>query len=126
MYVVILTAAAICLGQTPYESAKAESLRTHKPLVVGAGCAPPSGDWVTAIVGRLEGVQGPCVVVARGWWTPGDESSKHLRPVATLPAGATADDVRRVLGVPTERPRPPLRRRWDPYNQPNYQGRMNR
>lgn len=120
-----LVSLALCLGQTDYVSSQAEAIRTGKPHVCGIGIAPPVGGWVIGMVGggkRLEGFGDMCVVVS----VP---ENGYLRWAATLPPTATAADIRAALPsvqVPTERPGPPKRKRWDPYDQPDFQERVRR
>jgi hypothetical protein len=74
-----------------YEDQYAASVRLRKPLVVGVGCPPPPGEWLTYRVAALwHAWPRPCVVVARPM---GDA----LYFVAELPPGAPAADVARAL-----------------------------
>src|ERR1700720_3483708 len=92
---------AMMLGQSSwgdppptYEDQYAASVRLHKPLVVGVGCAPPMGDWLTyRLAAPWHAWPRPCIVVARPM---GDT----LYFVAELPPGATAAAVGQTLAPP--------------------------
>ena len=85
-------------ARSAYALAFSASLADGRPLVIGVGCQPPSGDWHRCDTPFLTGYPGPCIVVAlpRG----GDLFWK-----ATLPAGATDVTVRAALSpAPTIAP----------------------
>lgn len=114
-----------------YEEARARSLETIRPLVIGVGCNPPSNGasvtWDSIRVNELSGYQAPCIVVTA-------PMGGELMWVATLHSESSQFEVHQRLRAwimapsPEERQGilPKNRDRWNPYNQPDYQGRMRR
>lgn len=121
--------AALSLG-ADYYAAHDRAVGEKRPLVVGVGCAAPHGAWITASAARLDGFKGPCIVVS----TPGGADWMEWR--ATLPPSATAKDVQAILGADRTLPGPkafppaaaPIKspKKWNPYQQPDFQERMRR
>lgn len=80
-----------------YSTMRLLALETGRPLVVGVGCEPPSGPWLTV---RWDGfpVEGkPCVVVAL-------PKGGDLVWLATLPSNCQSSAISFVLNTPVGGP----------------------
>lgn len=102
MLLALLATVPLFAQNAAYPDVHAKSIKDGKPLVVGIGCAAPSGDWATATVTKLDGYKAPCIVVA----VPRKDYQDWK---ATLPPTATAADVRKVLSRPEVRAAVPFR-----------------
>lgn len=99
-----------------YATARAEALRTGRPLVIGVGCCAPAGDWLLVCVPALEGFEGPCVVVSQVshgklWWNgtlPPDASAVLIG--AGLPYRGP-----RLEPAPAKQPSDFPKKKWGPY-----------
>jgi hypothetical protein len=83
--------------ETDYGKAYAKAVKENKPLIVGVQCAPPSGDWISCKVNKLEGVDIPCIVVS-------SPKGGYLYWQGVLSAAASADRVKGT--IPTIPPIP--------------------
>jgi hypothetical protein len=93
----LIAAPPFSWGDAPpsgYEEMRAEAMRIGISLIVGVGCDPPAGEWLTIRVeAPWHAWLKPCMIVTR----PADGD---LAWVADLPASASANDIRRVLAPP--------------------------
>lgn len=110
----------LMLAQVPpqYDAAYDRALRVGKPLIVGIGCAAPAGPWVHVHVRSLTGFTAPCIVVS-------EPVGRDVIWRATLPAYSSAKAIGRSLTPKAPAPVKPAPK-FNPYQQPNYQHRMDR
>lgn len=60
-----VTGVCVCANcSCDYAACKAEAVKSGKPLVVGVGCVPPPGDWVSCSVEGLPGLPKSCIVAS--------------------------------------------------------------
>lgn len=89
--------AAESIAASGYASMRLLAVETGRPLVVGVGCEPPAGPWLTT---RWDGFPTngglPCVIVSAQPKGGGDQ----LIWLATLPSGCQSSDVSRILSPP--------------------------
>ena len=77
----------------PYWSAQDAAVRTGKPLVVGIGCEPPAGEWLTCrVAAPWHDWKRPCVILAR-------PDGGRLDWLADLPTNVSTNEVRRRLAA---------------------------
>ena len=80
------------LPAVQYGSARDEAVTTGQPLVVGVGCEPPAGAWLTVRWDGFPTSEGkPCLIVAQ-------PRGGDLIWLSTLPA-AQSSDVSRILSA---------------------------
>ncbi len=77
-----------------YWEMRAKAIAKGKPLVLGVGCDPPAGDWLTVRVGvPWHAWSKPCVIVAR-------PVGGELLWLGDLPTAAGPQEIRRLLAPP--------------------------
>lgn len=77
-----------------YSSMRLLALETGKPLIVGVGCEPPKGPWLTVRWDGFPTEGKPCVIVSL------PKGGGDLIWLATLPSTCQSSDIARILGTP--------------------------
>lgn len=75
-----------------YVAVRAQAIAESKPFVVGVGCEPPRGKWLTVRVAKLEGFTPPCVALAM-------PEKGELWKAGTFPEGVTAAAIQAAIAA---------------------------
>lgn len=73
-----------------YALSYAYALVHRQPFVVGVGCIPPEGPWVSVTVPYLQGYEGPVVVLSQ-------PEADYLKWVKTFDCSARRAEIERAL-----------------------------